>query len=120
MSVKEKEEHLWELAEKSIKYNQKGIVIFETPTVRGIYRKGAADEPLVFCDVWGQGNKMLQTVIIQGSGGVLTGEQEKAVKDIIGSVEYTVAEMPNDVEYLRLIVGALQESKWAKEGEIIK
>ncbi|MCP4712726.1 MAG: hypothetical protein GY869_29210 [Planctomycetes bacterium] len=118
MSVKEKEEHLQQLAGKSIKYNQKGIVIFEGAAVRGIYRKGAVDEPLMFCDVWGKESKMFQTVIIQGPEEELSAEQEKVIEEIVGSMEYTEAEMPNQKDYMQLILAALQNSEWAKKGQI--
>ncbi|MCP4709487.1 MAG: hypothetical protein GY869_12745 [Planctomycetes bacterium] len=88
--------------------NQKGMVLFDSPEIKGIFRRGALNGDEFRVDIYGKGPDIKQ--IIDGSRveGSFGAEQEAKIRRIVGSMRYLVDELPEEVELEAMVEEAVE------------
>jgi len=87
------------------RYNQKGIGIFETDSIKGLLRFGAASHPCkMVADIFSKNSVVVQEILI-------TSDSEEMTKDImfslLSSYTYLIDKPPNESTLKELIYNAL-------------
>jgi len=91
--------------------NEKGIIIFETEDIQGIFRRGDEDNIRAQAEIFVKESKIQQEIDIVWITGLAEAEQEAKIKRILGSMRYLVEELPGEGELERMVMEAVERIK---------
>ena len=114
LDKKEREAYLFYLLCKSDLFNEKGIIIFEAPQVKGIFRRGRRGDSRMDGEIFSKDSRIQQMILVRNDKRVMEAEQEAKIKRILGSMRYLVEALPGEGELEAMVgeaVGKLKNDK---------